>query len=193
MYVRFPPLRGGQPAPPPPSRAPPVECASATVSWCQPPPSTSPLLCPPRWVCFRNSELVSGRLGKATLGGGNKSGLFQVRAVLRLWGRPVLRTQRRTGVVCAQRGTCLSLSCLLACSTRSTPPPFLLRAPSPLLRAPILLRAPLPVPPRCSTPITPPPTSSYAPSRHSYVPPPSSYVPPRCSTLTTPPAPPPSA
>ena len=30
------------------------------------------------WVCFRNSELLSGRLGKATLGGGNKSGLFQV-------------------------------------------------------------------------------------------------------------------
>lgn len=30
------------------------------------------------WVCFHNSELVSGRLGKATLGGGNKSGLFQV-------------------------------------------------------------------------------------------------------------------
>ncbi|KAK9865213.1 hypothetical protein WJX84_010418 [Apatococcus fuscideae] len=30
------------------------------------------------WVCFYNSELVSGRLGKATLGGGNKAGLFQV-------------------------------------------------------------------------------------------------------------------
>ena len=30
------------------------------------------------WVCFLNSELVSGRLGKATLGGGNKAGLFQV-------------------------------------------------------------------------------------------------------------------
>lgn len=30
------------------------------------------------WVCFRNSELLCGRLGKATLGGGNKSGLFQV-------------------------------------------------------------------------------------------------------------------
>ena len=30
------------------------------------------------WVCFRNSELISGRLGKATLGGGNKEGLFQV-------------------------------------------------------------------------------------------------------------------
>ena len=30
------------------------------------------------WVCFHNSELVSGRLGKATLGGGNKAGLFQV-------------------------------------------------------------------------------------------------------------------
>lgn len=29
------------------------------------------------WVCFRNSELLCGRLGKATLGGGNKSGLFQ--------------------------------------------------------------------------------------------------------------------
>ena len=30
------------------------------------------------YVCFRNSELLSGRLGKGTLGGGNKSGLFQV-------------------------------------------------------------------------------------------------------------------
>ena len=30
------------------------------------------------FVCFHNSELVSGRLGKATLGGGNKSSLFQV-------------------------------------------------------------------------------------------------------------------
>ncbi|KAK9819626.1 hypothetical protein WJX72_000381 [[Myrmecia] bisecta] len=30
------------------------------------------------YVCFRNSELISGRLGKATLGGGNKAGLFQV-------------------------------------------------------------------------------------------------------------------
>jgi len=30
------------------------------------------------YVCFRNSELVCGRLGKGTLGGGNKSGLFQV-------------------------------------------------------------------------------------------------------------------
>lgn len=30
------------------------------------------------YVCFRSSELISGRLGKSTLGGGNKSGLFQV-------------------------------------------------------------------------------------------------------------------
>jgi len=35
--------------------------------------------CPFRsYVCFRNSELLSGRLGKATLGSGNKSGLFYV-------------------------------------------------------------------------------------------------------------------
>ena len=30
------------------------------------------------YVCFHNSDLVCGRLGKATLGGGNKSSLFQV-------------------------------------------------------------------------------------------------------------------
>lgn len=30
------------------------------------------------YVCFRNSELLCGRLGKGTLGGGNKAGLFQV-------------------------------------------------------------------------------------------------------------------
>lgn len=30
------------------------------------------------FVCFRNSELLLGRVGKATLGGGNKAGLFQV-------------------------------------------------------------------------------------------------------------------
>ena len=30
------------------------------------------------FVCFHNSDLVCGRLGKATLGGGNKSSLFQV-------------------------------------------------------------------------------------------------------------------
>lgn len=30
------------------------------------------------YVCFRNSQLLCGRLGKATLGGGNKAGLFQV-------------------------------------------------------------------------------------------------------------------
>ena len=29
-----------------------------------------------RYVCFRNSELLSGRLGKVTLGSGNKAGLF---------------------------------------------------------------------------------------------------------------------
>ena len=27
-------------------------------------------------MCFRNSELLSGRLGKVTLGSGNKAGLF---------------------------------------------------------------------------------------------------------------------
>ena len=32
------------------------------------------------YVCFHNSDLVCGRLGKATLGGGNKSSLFQVRS-----------------------------------------------------------------------------------------------------------------
>jgi DNA-directed RNA polymerase III subunit RPC1 len=30
------------------------------------------------YVCFRNSELISGQLGKATLGNGNKDGLFTV-------------------------------------------------------------------------------------------------------------------
>ena len=30
------------------------------------------------YICFRNSQLMCGRLGKATLGGGNKAGLFQV-------------------------------------------------------------------------------------------------------------------
>ena len=30
------------------------------------------------YICFRNSQLLCGRLGKATLGGGNKAGLFQV-------------------------------------------------------------------------------------------------------------------
>lgn len=39
-------------------------------------------LCPmDGYVCFRNSELVTGRLGKATLGGGNKAGLFQASPV----------------------------------------------------------------------------------------------------------------
>ena len=38
------------------------------------------VLCPrDGYVVFRNSDLVCGRLGKATLGGGNKAGLFQVR------------------------------------------------------------------------------------------------------------------
>ena len=37
-------------------------------------------LCPrDGFVCFHNSHLISGRLGKVTLGGGNKAGLFQVR------------------------------------------------------------------------------------------------------------------
>ena len=34
------------------------------------------------WVCFRNSTLMCGRLGKKTLGDGNKSGLFHVRCCL---------------------------------------------------------------------------------------------------------------
>ena len=37
-------------------------------------------LCPrDGFVLLRNSELLAGRLGKATLGGGNKAGLFQAR------------------------------------------------------------------------------------------------------------------
>lgn len=32
------------------------------------------------YVLFRNSELLCGRLGKQTLGGGNKASLFQARA-----------------------------------------------------------------------------------------------------------------
>ncbi len=36
------------------------------------------MMCPlDGYVLFRHSELLAGRLGKATLGGGNKSGLFQ--------------------------------------------------------------------------------------------------------------------
>ena len=35
------------------------------------------------WVIFMNSQLICGRLGKATLGGGNKAGLFQVMLVPR--------------------------------------------------------------------------------------------------------------
>ena len=36
-------------------------------------------LCPnDAYVAFYNSELLCGRLGKATLGAGNKAGLFQV-------------------------------------------------------------------------------------------------------------------
>lgn len=31
------------------------------------------------FVCFRNSQLLTGRLGKGTLGDGNKDGLFHVR------------------------------------------------------------------------------------------------------------------
>ena len=30
------------------------------------------------YVCFRNSDLISGQVGKATLGAGNKNGLFTV-------------------------------------------------------------------------------------------------------------------
>ena len=36
------------------------------------------------FVCFRNSELLTGRLGKATLGDGNKDGLFHVRLLSEL-------------------------------------------------------------------------------------------------------------
>ena len=40
----------------------------------------SGVLCPrDGFVVFRQSELLTGRLGKVTLGGSNKSGLFQVR------------------------------------------------------------------------------------------------------------------
>lgn len=36
------------------------------------------VMCPmDGYVVFRQSELLAGRLGKVTLGGGNKSGLFQ--------------------------------------------------------------------------------------------------------------------
>ena len=39
----------------------------------------SGVLCPrDGFVVFRQSELLTGRLGKVTLGGSNKSGLFQV-------------------------------------------------------------------------------------------------------------------
>ena len=41
-------------------------------------PGTAPLCPNDGWVIFRNSELLAGRLGKSTLGGGNKAGLFQV-------------------------------------------------------------------------------------------------------------------
>ena len=41
-------------------------------------PGTAPMCPNDAWVCFQNSELLAGRLGKATLGGGNKAGLFQV-------------------------------------------------------------------------------------------------------------------
>lgn len=37
------------------------------------------VMCPlDGYVVFRRSELLCGRLGKVTLGGSNKSGLFQV-------------------------------------------------------------------------------------------------------------------
>lgn len=37
------------------------------------------VMCPrDGFVVFQNSTLMCGRLGKVTLGGGNKSGLFQV-------------------------------------------------------------------------------------------------------------------
>ena len=41
------------------------------------------VMCPmDGYVVFRQSELLCGRLGKVTLGGSNKSGLFQVSSVL---------------------------------------------------------------------------------------------------------------
>jgi len=48
------------------------------------------------FVCFRNSELLTGRLGKATLGDGNKDGLFHVRLVSEL-----RRLTRRTRLRCS--------------------------------------------------------------------------------------------
>ena len=42
-------------------------------------PAAAPAHTPrPSFVCFRDSELLSGRLGKVTLGSGNKAGLFYV-------------------------------------------------------------------------------------------------------------------
>jgi DNA-directed RNA polymerase III subunit RPC1 len=46
-------------------------CGSALAE-----PSCSPRVLCRSFVCFRNSELLSGRLGKVTLGSGNKAGLF---------------------------------------------------------------------------------------------------------------------
>ncbi len=44
------------------------------------------VMCPrDGFVVFQNSTLMCGRLGKVTLGGGNKSGLFQVLAELFSW------------------------------------------------------------------------------------------------------------
>ena len=47
------------------------------------------------FVCFRNSELLTGRLGKGTLGDGNKDGLFHVRSI-GLVGFRVTRTASST-------------------------------------------------------------------------------------------------
>jgi hypothetical protein len=41
---------------------------------------SSPMCPRDGFVVFRNSELLCGRLGKVTLGGGNKAGLFQVQS-----------------------------------------------------------------------------------------------------------------
>jgi len=59
------------------------------------------------FVCFHNSELVSGRLGKATLGGGNKSSLFQV-LFCAYEGSKFRHTSHFEGVKNLHTGTCLA-------------------------------------------------------------------------------------
>lgn len=64
------------------------------------------------FVCFYNSHLISGRLGKVTLGGGNKSGLFQVRGLR--------KRQSMSKAVLAIRDTAGSwLTCALAAAPDS--------------------------------------------------------------------------